>query len=860
MNLRSYFPSTTAERLRQNRLATFLGIFIGLVIAIVGFISDQLVRGLSLALYSSVGALLRTQHIWPALILFVLIALFYVLIAIFMVLYIAPLGAGSGIPELKSYLNGVKIPGFLSLRSFFVKTFGVAFSIAGGLLVGKQGPMIHAGAIIGAGISQAASTTFRWRLHTSAFGFLRTDAWKRDFCAVGAGIGVAVAFGAPMGGWMWIYEEACTHWTWTLGFITLGGCLSGAILVRLLNYLAADLPGGGFSNFKITHFGKLFTPSLDSIAFPLKDIPAFALLAVIGGLVGALLPFFSKHITLFRYKHVSKPKRRIFETALLTICTAVLRILIPFLAGDCRNANQNVTEILSTASLDDFSQFNCPNGQFSLWAALIYNPSDSAVRSLLFTSRSVFPAGTIAVSVLYYFVFLTWSYGAAVPAGVFFPAFLLGSAYGRLVGIAVQAIFPERIDVSLPGYAFVGAVSALGGITRTISVAVIALEGTGSRDASFVAVLVAYMAKFVGDLLYKRGIYDLHINLKGIPFLSPEVPFLESYQQLRVSDVMCSNVVGVRRFSKVSELLHMLNTKKHNAFPVFLKVPAPFLEEESKICGNEVWERPKHKDLDDIDADTVDSDSPSSSVQAEFEKRKQMSEEHSYPISSIITPTHCGMEATIFDEGNIRQVRMTTRGEIQAMRPERGNGKSRSYENSQDEDESLAGSDGKMPPALGTRCHSAQYQNSSEFELMGTVERGTLLAMLKYECDKYEKGEICGQGTEEDVVPPEELDAAWPNPARLKGDEESLIFRRINACNLLNISIDLKPYVDPDPLLLSDRALSFAAYDRFRGTGSRHILVVNMRSGRVCGIITRKDVLPESINDVLERLNAVKVE
>lgn len=43
-----------------------------------------------------------------------------------------PVAAGSGIPEIKCYLNGVKIPGIVRLRTFLCKTTGVLFGVAGG--------------------------------------------------------------------------------------------------------------------------------------------------------------------------------------------------------------------------------------------------------------------------------------------------------------------------------------------------------------------------------------------------------------------------------------------------------------------------------------------------------------------------------------------------------------------------------------------------------------------------------------------------------------------------------------------------------------------------------------------------------
>lgn len=52
------------------------------------------------------------------------------------VLHVQPVAAGSGIPEIKSYLNGVKIPGIVRLRTFLCKAVGVLFTVAGGKVYG----------------------------------------------------------------------------------------------------------------------------------------------------------------------------------------------------------------------------------------------------------------------------------------------------------------------------------------------------------------------------------------------------------------------------------------------------------------------------------------------------------------------------------------------------------------------------------------------------------------------------------------------------------------------------------------------------------------------------------------------------
>ena len=106
-----------------------------------------------------------------------------------------PVAAGSGIPQIKCFLNGVKIPYVVRIKTLICKVVGVILSVAGGLAIGKvrtgmyrtcsymyalvlvdrsfgkhcsfvtlllqEGPMIHAGSVIAAGVSQGRSTSFR---------------------------------------------------------------------------------------------------------------------------------------------------------------------------------------------------------------------------------------------------------------------------------------------------------------------------------------------------------------------------------------------------------------------------------------------------------------------------------------------------------------------------------------------------------------------------------------------------------------------------------------------------------------------------------------------------------------------------
>ncbi len=59
--------------------------------------------------------------------------------------YIHAPGAGSGVPEVISYLNGVIVHGTLSMKNLFIKFISLTLAVSSGLPTAIQGPMIAIG-------------------------------------------------------------------------------------------------------------------------------------------------------------------------------------------------------------------------------------------------------------------------------------------------------------------------------------------------------------------------------------------------------------------------------------------------------------------------------------------------------------------------------------------------------------------------------------------------------------------------------------------------------------------------------------------------------------------------------------------
>jgi len=100
--------------------------------------------------------------------------------------YIEPVSGGSGIPEVKCFLNGIDLPRVVRFKTLVCKVVGVTFSVAAGFPVGKEGPMVHSGSVVAAGISQGKTKLWGKDTSFSKFSDFRNDREKRGELLVDA--------------------------------------------------------------------------------------------------------------------------------------------------------------------------------------------------------------------------------------------------------------------------------------------------------------------------------------------------------------------------------------------------------------------------------------------------------------------------------------------------------------------------------------------------------------------------------------------------------------------------------------------------------------------------------------------------
>ena len=101
--------------------------------------------------------------------------------------------AGSGVREIKLIINGFWLEGYFTGKTVLIKSTALILSTASGLSIGKEGPFIHLGTGISAWISKV-------------FNLNQGEVSQLLLCA-GAASGLAVAFGAPISGVVFVLEE-----------------------------------------------------------------------------------------------------------------------------------------------------------------------------------------------------------------------------------------------------------------------------------------------------------------------------------------------------------------------------------------------------------------------------------------------------------------------------------------------------------------------------------------------------------------------------------------------------------------------------------------------------------------------------
>jgi CIC family chloride channel protein len=376
-------------------------------------------------------AFVARAHAWPYLGWLASVALgtLGTVVARSLVARFAPETEGSGVQRVEAAFAGEVEQGRPAII-LPVKFFGGLLAIGSGLALGREGPTVQ----MGASLSAVASGLL-----------LKHDEDKRVIEAAGAGAGLAVAFNAPIGGSVFVFEELTSSFTPWLLVATLAATTFAVWTMRLIL--------GNHFDFAIRQV---------SLTAAWKAWP-FLVLGVLLGAGGAL---YNSTIV-----------------GMLRLCDRFARL----------------------SSVQRAALIGAVVGLVGWFAPAMIGGGDNLTQAML-TQR--FTTTTLAGIFLLRFAIGPWSYAAGCPGGLFAPMLVVGAAFGALFGEVLNHFMPA-LEITPFACAVVGMATLFTACVRApLTGIVLAVEMTGRGDLTLPLLSASLMAMLITMLLDSEPIYE----------------------------------------------------------------------------------------------------------------------------------------------------------------------------------------------------------------------------------------------------------------------------------------------------------------------------------------------------------------
>ncbi|XP_043072781.1 chloride channel protein 2a isoform X7 [Puntigrus tetrazona] len=452
---------------------------------------------------------------------------------------LAPQAVGSGIPEMKTILRGVVLKEYLTFKTFVAKVIGLTCALGSGMPLGKEGPFVHVASLCAALLSK----------FMALFGGIYMNELRNtEMLSAACAVGVGCCFAAPIGGVLFSIEVTSTFFAVRNYWRGFFAATFSAFIFRVLAVWNKD-------EETITALFK--TRFRLDFPFDLQELPAFAVLGIASGFGGALYVYLNRIIveSMRKQKTINKflLKKRLVYPAVVTLLVSTLTFppgFGQFMAGQ-------LTQHESLVALFDNQTW------YKQGVAEEFAYSSHVPQAWKHPQVSVF------ITLLLFIVMKFWMSAVAttmpVPCGAFMPVFLIGAAFGRLVGESMAAVFPEGIHADstvypiVPGgYAVVGAAALSGAVTHTVSTAVIVFELTGQISHILPVMIAVILANAVAQSL-QPSLYDSIIRIQKLPYL-PELGWGQEKYNIRVEDIMVRDVRFITLSSSYRDLQEALIT------------------------------------------------------------------------------------------------------------------------------------------------------------------------------------------------------------------------------------------------------------------------------------------------------------
>lgn len=519
-----------------------------------------LILGIIMALISSVLDLAiakcETAHIWlyslpgNTFVQYIVWTCFPLILISFSVGFtylISPHAIGSGIPEMKVILRGTVLKRYLSLRTLVAKVFGLLTALGSSAPIGKEGPFVHIASMVARSMGKFVA---------SFKGIYTNESRNTEMLAAACAVGVSSCFGSPIGGVLFSIEVTATYFAVRNYWRGFFAAVCGALMFRLLAVLdkEEDTVTALFkTNFRL------------DFPFDVVEFIAFALIGLFCGFGGALFVFTHRKLVEFQRSHkqttVAKylsRNRFVYPVAVMFVIATLTfpKGLGQFMAGEL-TSKQAIDELFINIT---WSEARNSENEASLKVLEHWDGANTNIYV------------TLVIFIVLKFIMTAVCVALPIPAGVFFPVFLIGAAFGRLVGEAMATWFPDGVssgDTYTPivpgGYAVVGAAALSAAVTHTISTSVIVFELTGQITHILPVMIAVLIANAIAQWL-QPSFYDSIIQIKRLPYL-PDLTKTQVYNLL-VADIMKTNLYFISYHSKYADLKQLLEKSDLRSYPL----------------------------------------------------------------------------------------------------------------------------------------------------------------------------------------------------------------------------------------------------------------------------------------------------
>ncbi|XP_071289225.1 chloride channel protein 1 [Agelaius tricolor] len=459
--------------------------------------------------------------------------------------FVSPQAVGSGIPELKTIMRGVVLKEYLTLKAFVAKVVALTAGLGSGMPVGKEGPFVHIASICAVVLSKFMSIFC---------GVYEQPYYYTDVLTVGCAVGVGCCFGTPLGGVLFSIEVTSTYFAVRNYWRGFFAATFSAFMFRVLavwNKDAVTITALFRTNFRM------------DFPFDLQELPAFAIIGICSGFLGAFFVYLNRQVVLGirRHKALSQflTKYRLIYPAVITFCIA--SVTFPHGFGQFMAGELMPREAISTL-FDNYTWIkHSGDTQILGKSAAWIHPKVSVFVTILLFFLVKFCMAVIATTM-------------PIPCGGFMPVFVLGAAFGRLIGEIMASLFPNGIlfdDILyqiLPGgYAVIGAAALTGAVSHTVSTAVICFELTGQISHILPMMVAVILANMVAQSL-QPSLYDSIIQVKKLPYL-PDLGWNHiSKYNIFVEDIMVQDVKFVSSNCKYRDLQEVLQSTTVKSLPL----------------------------------------------------------------------------------------------------------------------------------------------------------------------------------------------------------------------------------------------------------------------------------------------------